>query len=124
LLIKNKDTKILSFSAIIRKCLSLVLLVIFTFSITPKPLWHSLFAGHVDAPVTCDHPNTSRHCLHPVGFDCHFDNLVVKADYFPTISLLALIPQEQIALYLPNLCDSYRLTNYQTQDNKGPPAVI
>jgi hypothetical protein len=114
----------LNFSKNIRNCLSLVSLVIFTISITPKPLWHSLFAGHVDTPVKCDHPKTSKHCLHPVGFDCHFDNLVVNADYFPTIPALAFILQKQIAHYVPGLCDSYRLINYQTQDNKGPPARI
>jgi hypothetical protein len=102
----------------------LVLLVIFAFSITPKPLWHSLFSGHVDVPVKCDHPKTSKHCLHPVGFDCHFDNLVVNADYFPNLIRIDFTPQEQIAHYIPGLCDTYHLTSYQTQDNKGPPAGI
>ncbi|MGL6269817.1 MAG: hypothetical protein ACRC2O_17920, partial [Chitinophagaceae bacterium] len=110
--------------SIIRKCLSLFLLVIFTFSITPKPLWHSLFAGHVDVPVNCDHPNTSKHCLHPVGFDCHYDNLVVNADYFPTIPAVVFLPQKHITLHLPGMYDACLLTSYQTQDNKGPPARI
>jgi hypothetical protein len=100
----------------------LALLVILTISITPKPLWHSSFAGHVDTPVKCDHPNTSKHCLHPVGFDCHFDNLVVNADYFPNLISIDFTLQEQIVHYIPALCDTYHLTIYQTQDNKGPPA--
>ena len=110
------------FYSIIKNCLSLALLVILTISITPKPLWHSLFSGHVDVPVKCDHPDTSKHCLHPVGFDCHFDNLVVNADYFPAIPGGEFILQKQIAQYIPGIFDSYLYSNYQTQDNKGPPA--
>jgi hypothetical protein len=100
----------------------LILLLIFSISITPKPLWHSLFAGHVDVPVKCDHPDTSKHCLHPIGFDCHFDNLVVHSDYFPTITGIEFNFHKQNAQYVPGLCESYHLNNYQTQDNKGPPA--
>jgi hypothetical protein len=114
----------LGYYSTIRNCLSLVLLVIFTISITPKPLWHSVFADHVDVPVQCDHPDSSKHCLHPKGFDCHFNNLVVHADYFPTLFSVDFTPQKQIAHYVSGLCDSYLLTNYQTQDNKGPPARI
>jgi len=53
------------------------MLVLFSFSITPKFLLHSILANHKDSPIS----KTTQAELSPSGFHCDVENLVVELPF-------------------------------------------
>jgi hypothetical protein len=71
----------LSYRPAIQKIISSFLLVIFTISIAPKLYFHELVAHHKDS-ASC-YQTHSGTVLHQMGYNCHFDDLVVTAPFVP-----------------------------------------
>lgn len=106
----------------IQKIIAFVLLVVFAVSITPKAYFHDAIAHHKDV-VSCHHPEPGSSCVHSQPFNCHFDDLVVRAPFFIendefTIILLTRYVDKQDAYQL-----SWSQSSASQKANRGPPAV-
>ncbi|MCU7549568.1 hypothetical protein OCK74_10610 [Chitinophagaceae bacterium LB-8] len=104
----------------IQRFVALMLLVIFTISITPETYFHSVLAGHKDRQTCTDAPTTGIH-FHQKQKECHFDQLVVTAPYlyqpvFITFSVTLLHPvHTNLYTY------SYQKLHFASTVNRGPP---
>lgn len=63
----------------LKKFSSLLLLVIFTFGITPKKTLHTWFANHTDS--TSKIPDGKTQQLSKAGFTCNCDDLVAESHF-------------------------------------------
>ncbi len=60
-----------------------LLLLLFTFSITPRKDLHDFLANHRDTPVKAGFPGTTR--LNAAGFHCNCETLVVESPFIDEI---------------------------------------
>lgn len=111
--LKNRET--------IRKFFALVLLLIFTFSATPKKYLHDLVADHSDfyGVVSGDDSDI----VTKTGFNCHCEDLVVSIPFIQTtfstdFSLSYLYEEFAAASYR-----QFNLITKYTKDLRGPPGV-
>ena len=104
--------------------MSWVVLFVFTISILPKSYFHDILAGHTDTLIHCELQEEKKECIHPEGFNCRFDDLVVTAQYVPVQASFSL---EHPAVY-PSITTTY--TSYILQEhyayavNRGPPSIV
>jgi hypothetical protein len=107
---------------LIQKIIAFVLLIVFAVSITPKTYFHDAIAHHKDV-VSCHHPEPGSSCVHNQPFNCHFDDLVVRAPF--------VIESDQFAIIFPieyvNKQDAYLSSCSQSsaseKANRGPPVA-
>lgn len=106
---------------IIRKCMALMLLVIFTISITPKPYFHNVFAKHQDKGSCSD--TYARSHFHSGGLNCHFDTTVVIAPYCFEHLPVYFEPFEYLQTF-PSSFSSIKVSPPdRSKENRGPPLV-
>jgi hypothetical protein len=74
----------LSYKKIIQQISAAFLLVLFTFSITPKRFIHDVLAQHTDSKVICNNDISEKH-FHESGIKCECDQLVVESPFLQTI---------------------------------------
>ena len=108
-------------SAIFRRIISGVLLVLFTFSITPKKILHDLVAAHTDAKPGTFLSNTHTAQIHKSGINCQVDQLIVESPFLE-IEVHALVPLliPKNDFYQTRVCFSFFLTVLDN-DLRGPP---
>jgi hypothetical protein len=64
------------------------MLLLFTFSITPRKDLHDFLANHRDTPVKTGFPGTTQ--LNTAGFHCNCETLVVESPFIDENHSLAL----------------------------------
>ena len=111
--------KSLFYRPAIQKFLSSLLLVIFTISIAPKLYFHDMVAHHKDR-ASCYQTHT-RTVLHQMGYNCHFDDLVVTAPFLQTSEPTVNVG----AVYIGKNYFSVYTSSFQHfvlyKDGRGPP---
>jgi hypothetical protein len=107
---------------LIKRTVSLLLLLIFAFSITPKQWIHELVFKHKDVYTNCTDNYTRAH-LHQSGFHCELDNILVLSPFISDISTID--PQAPLVhsdYYSHNII-SLHSADYFYSDLRGPPAI-
>jgi hypothetical protein len=99
-----------------------LMLVLFSISITPKKIFHDLFANHKDTYTKYSLVNSDSQVSDP-GINCHFDNLVVVAPYINTdisvdIAPLLFFPEQKI-----NATASFHSVHQLFFGLRGPPSL-
>jgi hypothetical protein len=108
---------------LIKRTVSLLLLLIFAFSITPKQWIHELVFKHKDVYTNCTDGYTRAH-LHQSGFHCELDNIVVLSPFVSDISTVELkVPLVHFVYYSRNV-NSFHSAGYFFSDLRGPPATV
>lgn len=107
---------------IIKNILGLLLICVFTISITPKSAFHDLIASHNDECF--DNHQFKSDQITRQSFSCHFENLVVESPYIwqpqpIEVSLITLFNSYQSSLQV-NLFPQ----NSYYSELRGPPVVI
>jgi len=77
---------------IIRYIFGWLLLVVFSFSITPKQLLHDVLADHTDYS-THKHKHSSA-CVTQTGFSCDRLNLVAESPFIPTDEVIETVAEQ------------------------------
>jgi hypothetical protein len=110
-------------SAIFKRIISGVLLVLFTFSITPKKLLHDLVATHTDTKHRTFLSNTHAAQIHKSVINCQVDQLIVESPYLQMeIQALELLPVIKNDCYQTRVCFSFFLPIINNS-LKGPPTA-
>lgn len=106
--------------SIIRKSLALVMLLIFTFSITPKKYLHDLIADHTDfySFHSGDEATYSQK-----GFNCQCEDLVVSTPFIEASFELSLSTEVYRKEFTSSSYHFYFLQTNRTKDSRGPPAI-
>ena len=81
---------------IIRKVIAAVMLVIFSFSVTPTILLHNWFADHIDSVKKVN--GTDQEQLSAKKFFCQCDNIVAESPFTETGNILIPVPGQTFAL--------------------------
>ncbi len=77
---------------IIRKVFAAVLLLVFSFSITPTIILHNWIADHTDTAKEAGDDNKQQ--VSTKKFYCHCDNIVAESPFTETDDLIIPIPQQ------------------------------
>jgi hypothetical protein len=106
----------------IKRILAVVMLLLFTLSITPKVFIHALVAHHQDAHLSIDRDGVDQ--LNKAGFHCNIEHSVVELPclYFPL----------SFALQIPSFFGDHRAVEGHSFHSsghfifglRGPPAVV
>jgi hypothetical protein len=110
-------------SPFVQKLFSFFLLLIFTFSFTPKIYFHDVIANHEDTAFSCDHTQNVKACLHQKGYNCQADDLVVKIPYLIFNTASALWIQSQFPNFNTNHFLSFTQDCIIHKDSRGPPVA-
>ena len=76
----------MSYTKILYRLISIFLIGVFTFSITPVIVLHNFFANHSDSVIL--HHHTKSQEVAKAGIDCHIENFVAERNF--------LVPYAQI----------------------------
>lgn len=107
----------------IKRSVSLLLLLVFAFSITPKQWIHKIAFHHKDVFTECNDGISKAH-LHQTGFHCELDNLVVLSPFTSDISITKIeAPLVHTDYYTYNENNHYPIPVFFF-DLRGPPAII
>jgi len=79
----------------IRKIFAAVLLLVFSFSITPTIILHNWIADHTDAAKKTG--NCDKEQLNTEKRYCHCDNIVAESPFTETDDLIIPVPQRSFA---------------------------
>src|SRR5688572_18751214 len=105
----------------IRRLFAFVMLVLFTFSITPKRYLHDLFAGHTDT-ITKSLNDGNAH-VSKSGFQCDCDNLVATSPFTDQADGIhiarLLVHSSQFTSYITPVYTS----SHSFIELRGPPSV-
>lgn len=105
-----------------RRIVSLLLICLFTFSITPSIVLHNMLADHHDE--TLHHHHSQSNELAKAGANCHFDTLVCEASYLNNIVPISIKPPIfDEALYISSYPTFYSQHHFYAE-LRGPPAVV
>jgi hypothetical protein len=109
-------------NSVIRSLLAYGMLLLFTFSITPRAYLHDLFANHQD--ITCS-LSDGEDQLSATGFRCDMHDQVAESPFTGVISQLAVEPP---MLYptatTQHLISNLRLKAPVASGLRGPPAFL
>jgi hypothetical protein len=97
----------------VQKLFSVFLLLIFTFSFTPKIYFHDVIANHEDTAFSCDHTQNVKACLHQKGYNPY---LIFNA-------ASALWIQSQFPIFNTNHFLSFTQDCVIHKDSRGPPVA-
>jgi hypothetical protein len=106
--------------SIIQQSLAFVMLLLFTFSITPKRYLHDLIANHEDFYSFHSGGETT---VTKTSINCQCEDLVVSTPFVEAsfeLSLSSLVYHKEFA---SSSYHSYFLNTCSTKDSRGPPAV-
>ncbi|MBS1918902.1 MAG: hypothetical protein JST17_01485 [Bacteroidetes bacterium] len=107
---------------LLKSVTSLLLLLIFAFSITPKQWIHEWVFQHKDVYTRCTDGSFKTH-LHQSGFHCELDNIVVLSPFISEIaSIESNAPLVHSVYYSRNII-TLNSNNYFFFDLRGPPAM-
>ena len=105
---------------IIRQLLAGVLLLVFTFSITPKKFLHDAFANHKDKPALISSGNTLQFGLS--GFMCKCDNLVAESPFTDEAAYFHFVPFQFFSVQKDPALYHFYSSTFFFFELRGPPA--
>lgn len=97
------------------------MLLIFTFSITPKKYLHHLIADHTDY---CTTASGEKATVTQWGYNCHYDDLVVSSPFVESTPSATFFIPAVYKIAPPPVYTFYFLRNNTTTDLRGPPAAV
>jgi hypothetical protein len=108
--------------SVIQKVIAVVLLLVFTISVTPGHLFHDVLTSHSDEQVCRDQDKSVPHFHNPT-FHCSFDELVITApflgDVFPPV-----IQQPPFVISHNTSVPGYHFsTTFRHTESRGPPLI-
>jgi hypothetical protein len=118
--LQQSSKSLLAQKTIIRQLLAGVLLLVFTFSVTPKKFLHDAIANHKDKPELATNGNEPQ--LSYAGFMCKCDNLVAESPftdepiYFDFAAVKPVSVQKDTTLY------HFYSSTFFFFELRGPPA--
>jgi hypothetical protein len=99
------------------------LLVFFTISCVPKSFFHDLIANHQDV-ISCEHPGKAASCVHPKGFNCSFEKLVVTSPYVVAAAGFSIVKPVSFPTH-KRVHSSFVLSPYfPHSESRGPPSIV
>jgi len=103
-----------------RKILSLILICIFAFSITPAITIHNLFSAHTDREIQHHHKHISE--IAAAGFNCHLDNFVSNSNFinFFTPLTFELLNNSPVSLIVKD--QTFFSQHHFYAELRGPPS--
>lgn len=106
----------------IKRTVSLLLFLVFAFSITPKQWIHKLIFQHKDVYTVCTDGSFKTH-LHQTGFHCELNNIIVLSPFTSDVSVTeAEVPLIHSLYYSPIENDADPVS-YFFFNLRGPPAI-
>lgn len=97
------------------------MLLIFTFSITPKRYLHDLVADHTDY-YSGFNPG-GEPAVNQAGFDCDCDELVVSTPYIEIVGKQSSLEQIAFCSFILSSYSLFITPSRTTNDLRGPPAL-
>lgn len=108
-------------NSFIRQLLAGVLLLVFSFSITPKKFLHDAIANHKDKSAivtTGDIPQLSHS-----GFVCKCDNLVAESPFTDAVVSFDFVVQQDFSISPEIACYHFYSSPVVFSKLRGPPAA-
>ena len=107
-------------SFLMRQIISVLLITLFAFGITPVILLHNLIADHTD--VSYHDAQLKGTQVSKSGINCHCESFVVEAQFLNTFKPISLIAPD----VLPSLLNTFYKSNFYSQHHffaelRGPP---
>lgn len=96
------------------------MLLLFTFSITPRQLLHDALANHTDLAATA--PKGKQLQVFQAGFMCKVDNLVAESPFTPSGEVQFFIPPPVVVLQGATVLVSFPVQSLRLWSLRGPPA--
>jgi len=106
---------------VVRRLTAGILLLLFSFSITPKKTLHDLFARHRDVPVRSS--QVVSPLLAQSGFHCRCDNQVVESPYVTDLPRLELLVPSGFGKPHVSAAEDFPTTIQFYTGLRGPPAL-
>ncbi|MEO6329700.1 MAG: hypothetical protein ABIO55_12240 [Ginsengibacter sp.] len=108
----------------IKQVLAAFMLIVFTFSLTPKKILHRVFATHKDTVLKFSIVARNTTSLSNAGFNCHTDNLVAESPFVLDnnkfeLSLSSLFPRQYSGIK-----KSFISTGHILSQLRGPPFSV
>jgi hypothetical protein len=122
LYLQHSNKKYLLQNPLIKRCLSGLLLLLFTFSITPRQLLHDAFANHKDTAVKASAARTPL--LSNAGFNCACDNLVAESPFTEAAIAVDIIPPMAFAVQPAVPVPGIHFIPIVFSGLRGPPATF
>jgi hypothetical protein len=106
---------------IIKKISAFALLVLFTFSMTPKLILHNLVANHKDTPYAASKEKNAT--LSVAGINCHCEDLVVTIPFISQPEpVYSLQPGFSTIRYAESISSFQGLSHFFFE-LRGPPSL-
>jgi len=97
------------------------MLLLFTFSITPKRYLHDLFAGHTHI-VTNSSTAEQAHVIKS-GFNCDCNTLVATSSFIDEKDNIGVVWPTMYLAFLVSFSNPVYSASYSFTELRGPPAV-
>ncbi len=118
--LQQSSKYLLAQKPIIRQLLAGVLLLVFTFSITPKKFLHDAIANHKDKVALTSPGDT--HQLSNTGFICKCDNLVAESPFTDEPIYFDFAPLQLFSVEKDSKLYHFYSSAYFFFELRGPPA--
>lgn len=105
--------------SIIQRILALVVLLLFTLSITPKKYLHDCIADHIDY---CSINLTDDPTVSQADFDCDCEDIVVSSPFIDVGLSELNFPPFSLQCQAADRYSFYFFVAPLTKDSRGPPA--
>ncbi|MBY0536760.1 MAG: hypothetical protein K2P88_13000 [Chitinophagaceae bacterium] len=105
----------------IYKVLSLLVVTLFVFSITPQWVWHDQFSRHIDS--VHQHKDCSADDLVSYNKFCHVQDWVVGTPFLELDAIEATPTQQFLVHVESNEPSSFHLSFQEVFNRRGPPAL-
>lgn len=105
----------------IRSIISWLLLIVFSFSITPKQLLHDVLANHTDYS-THRHKHSSA-CLTKTGFSCDRLNLVAESPFVPAEKAIETVAEQHRTHFIVVPGNKVYASDVILPSLRGPPCI-
>jgi hypothetical protein len=107
----------------IQKLFASLLVAVFTISFVPKSFFHDLLANHQDV-ISCEHPGKEATCVHPKGFNCSFDDLVVSTPYVVDTTGFSIGKPDYYISYTSLERKLVLQQYFLGTESRGPPSIV
>ncbi|NTS43202.1 hypothetical protein HRG84_20125 [Flavisolibacter sp. BT320] len=108
--------------SIIQKVIAVVLLLVFTISVTPGHLFHDVLTSHTDEQVCRDRDKSVPHFHNPT-FHCSFDELVITAPFLGDVFHPVIEPPLFVVAHTEFVPVFYLPSTFQHTESRGPPMI-
>ena len=98
-----------------------LMLIIFSFSITPRIFFHNWLASHKDARSNL--PAADQHQVGHVFYNCNCDNIVAESPFTQQDDLAVLLPVQCYAIPVEATTPAFYSAGYFLFSLRGPPSV-